>query len=73
MPGEKEELEVGGNQECVQGSRSEEKSVSGRRAHCSHQMLLNAGADGNREEAAGFGVMEFDGELGTGRLKGTLA
>lgn len=64
---------MGGNQECGQGSRSGEKSVSGRRVHCSHRMLLNAGADGNREEAAGFGYMEVYGELDTGHLDGTLA
>lgn len=71
MSVEKEELAVGGNQECGQGSRSGEKSVSERRMLSS--MLLNAGAVGNREEAAGFGFMEVDGELGSGCLDGMLA
>lgn len=32
--------------------------------HCFYNMLLNAGADRNREEASGFGCMEVNGELG---------
>lgn len=40
---------------------------------CFHRMPLNAGADGNRTEAAGFGHMEVDGELGTGCPHGMLA
>lgn len=40
---------------------------------CFHDMSLNAGGDGNREEAAGFGLMVVNGELGTGCPLGMLA
>lgn len=72
-PVEKEELGVGENQECGQDSRREEKSVSGRRMPCFHDMSLNAGGDGNREETARFGLMEVNGELRTGCPLGMLA